>query len=259
MKDWEELADWYDRKQGDSGDFWHRTIIDPTVLRVLGDCKHKRVLDLGCGNGYLSRRLARDGAKVTAIDVSDRMILNAKAHDPKNLLGIEYVRSDATSLETIPSAEFDIVMANMSLMDIEDVASAIKEVSRVLKDGGRFVASICHPCFDVMTHSGWLAEDVSGGPQTIHRKVRGYRKAFVQEVPWNLGDRIMRTRSFHRPLNWYVRTLSSHGLMISSLEEPEPTNEYYEEKRRNPGGLDSAGLQEVPLHLVIEAVKPDKK
>jgi len=256
MEDWEGIADWYDGKQGDSGDLWHKTIIDPTLLRVIGECHGKEVLDLGCGNGYLSRRLAKDGAKVTAVDASARMIRNAKAHDPKDSFGIRYMCSDGGKLLGIPNAKFDLIIANMSLMDIEEAEGAIKEVSRVLKDGGRFVASICHPCFDIMSHSSWVSEEPPGGPQVVYRKVRGYREPFFEEVPWNLGrNQTTYTKSYHRPLSWYARTLSSHHLAITSLEEPEPTTEYYEEKRRNPGGLDSAGLPEVPLHLVIEAVK----
>jgi len=68
-------------------------------------------------------------------------------------------------------------------------------------------------------------------------------------------DRRMYTRSFHRPLNWYARILSSHGLAITALEEPEPTKEFIDEEQKKPGDLDGIGFLEVPLHLVIEAVK----
>ena len=256
MKDWEEIADWYDKKQGESGDLWHRTIIDPALLRVVGEPKGKLVLDLGCGNGYLSRKLAKNGAKVTAVDVSARMIMNAKAHDPTNSFGVRYVCCDANNLVGIPSEGFDLVVANMSLMDVEDAVGAVKEVSRVLRVGGRFVASICHPCFDIMSNSDWVVEGPPVKPQSVYRKVKGYRNPFFEEVPWILADgKTMRTKSFHRPLNWYVRTFNSCGLPITQVEEPEPTKDYFDEKRRNPGGLDSAGLLEVPMHLVIEAVK----
>jgi len=68
---WARMAVWYDAKQGDTGDFWHRTLIDPTFLRVVGDARGLRVLDLACGNGYLSRRFARAGAKVVAIEAAN--------------------------------------------------------------------------------------------------------------------------------------------------------------------------------------------
>jgi ubiquinone/menaquinone biosynthesis C-methylase UbiE len=256
LEDWNKLADWYDKRQGDSGDLWHRTLIDPTLLKVIGNCRGKEVLDLGCGNGYLSRRLAKLGAKVTAVDASPRMIRNAMAHDLRESFGIRYLRSDAGRLSGISGSRFDLAFANMSLMDIENAKGAIREVSRVLKRGGRFVASISHPCFDTMSSSGWVAEKTLGKPTLVYRKVKGYRKQFMEKVPWNLGeDRRRYTMSFHRPLNWYARTLYSNRMAITALEEPEPNREFVKEEQKKPGDLDGAGFLEVPLHLVIEAIK----
>ena len=95
LKNWEDISDWWDNKQGESGDLWHRSLIDPVLLKLIGDCRGKEILDLGCGNGYLARRLAREGARVTAIDSSLRMIKNAQARDPKNTLKITYIHTDA--------------------------------------------------------------------------------------------------------------------------------------------------------------------
>ena len=252
---WDELSDWYDRKQGETGDLWHRTLIDPGLLRVVGNCRGKDVLDLGCGNGYLSRSLAAQHARVTAVDGSSRMIKNAKARDRGS--GVRYLRSDAGDLKRLPDSEFDLVFANMSLMDMTDASAerAVGEVARVLRDGGKLVASICHPCFDVMSNSGWAAEKAFGGDALVYRKVRGYRKRFSEDVPWRMADGSKRyTISYHRPLSWYAGVLHSKGLAIIALEEPEPTNEFVE-KEREGGDLDGPGLLEVPLHLVIEAIK----
>jgi SAM-dependent methyltransferase len=251
---WDELSDWWDRKQGDQGDLWHSTLIDPALLKVMGDCRGKAVLDLGCGNGYLARRLARRGAKVTALDASPRMDKNAKARDDG--AGVTYVCSDANRMRGVSTAKFDLVFANMSLMDMVRPERAVAEVARVLKKRGRFVFSINHPCFDVMSNSSWVAESTLGGPPTISRRVRGYRKPFSEEVPWNLGDGSREyTTGYHRPLNWYARTLSANGLAITALEEPEPSREFIEKEQEKPGDLDGLGFLEVPLHLVFEAVK----
>ena len=256
VKGWEELADWYDKKQGNVGDLWHKTMIDPALLRVMGRCRGKEVLDLGCGNGYLSRRLAKKGAKVTAVDASPQMIRNAKAHDPKNSLAIRYVRADAGKLDGIPNSKFDLVFANMSMMDIENADDAIEEVGRILRRGGKFVMSINHPCFDVMSNSLWVAEKRIGRPPVVYRMVTGYRNLFFEDLPWNMGEnRRGYTRGFHRPLSWYVRILHSSGMAITALEEPKPTEEFVREEQKEPGDLDGSGFLEVPLHLVIEAVK----
>lgn len=251
MGNWDELSDWYDNKQGESGDLWHRVLIDPVLLKLIGDCKGKEILDLGCGNGYLARRFAREGARVTVIDSSLKMIKNAQARDPKDSLKINYIHTDANRLDMISDASLDLVFANMSLMDIEDAEGAIREVSRVLKGRkGRFVASISHPCFDNGPYSGWVMEKAAFEPRKIYRKIRAYRKPFSMNVPWKLENNERKfTQSFHRPLNWYARILSSNGLTITALEEPEPTEEFLENEE------DSAGFIEVPLHLVFEAIK----
>jgi len=256
LEDWDGLSDWYDKKQDETGDLWHRALIDPVLLRLIGDCRDKDVLDLGCGNGYLARRLARGGARVTAIDSSRRMIKNAQAHDRGNSLRIKYIQSDASRVDGIANASFDLVFANMSLMDMEDGEGAIREVSRTLRKGGRFVASISHPCFDIGSNSGWSVEKPAFEERKVYRRVRAYRAPFSENIPWRLEKNERKlTRAFHRPLHWYARVIRSNGLAITAMEEPEPTEEFLEKEREKEGDLDSAGFLEVPLHLVFEAIK----
>ena len=78
---WEEMAAWWDEQQGDEGDLWHRTLIDPTLFRVLGPVEGLHLLDLACGNGYIARKLARSGARVTAVDASAPIIKLAQARE----------------------------------------------------------------------------------------------------------------------------------------------------------------------------------
>ena len=75
---WDIMATWLDQKHQDEGDLWHRTLIDPSVFRLLGPVTGQRVLELACGNGYLAHKLARLGAEVTAVDASPALIALAK-------------------------------------------------------------------------------------------------------------------------------------------------------------------------------------
>ena len=214
------------------------------------------ILDLGCGNGYLARKFAKKGARITAVDSSPRMIRNAKAHDPKNVLQIRYLQSDASRLVGISNASFDLVFANMSLMDMANAKEVIREVSRVLKQGGRFVASICHPCFDNGSNSGWMMEKSIGEPAKVFRQIRAYRGVSPEKFPWRIGDRkFAYTVGYHRQLSWYTNALGSSLLGIIRMEEPMPMREFLDEESKNPADLDASGCLEVPLHLVFEAVK----
>src|SRR5207249_10408024 len=78
-----------------------------------------------------------------------------ESHEP---LGIEYRVADAARLEFLGDGSFDLVACNMALRDMEDAGAAISEVGRVLRRGGRFVASLSHPCFYEGLSSTWLIE-----------------------------------------------------------------------------------------------------
>ncbi|MSQ21696.1 MAG: methyltransferase domain-containing protein [Dehalococcoidia bacterium] len=124
---WDSLADWFDKKQGDEGDLWHRALINPTVLRVLEAVDGQRVEDLDCGNGALARQLARRGAEVTGIDASARMTTLAERREASNPLGIRYHTSGATQLSILGDASFEAVVCNMGLMDIPYAEGAMAE------------------------------------------------------------------------------------------------------------------------------------
>jgi ubiquinone/menaquinone biosynthesis C-methylase UbiE len=246
---WDQMAYWWDEKQGEEGDLWHRALIDPPLLRLAGEVSGMQVLDLGCGNGYLSRRFARQGAIVTAVDANAPLIELVSTREAKEPLGITYYVADAAHLEMLADGIFDLVICNMALMDIENAAGAIEEVSRVLKPRGRFVASISHPCFDKVNTSGWDIEYIYP-TTTIWRKMSRYREITVDDLPWlRVPGNVVNTRAFHRPLSWYVRTLRASGLVVAALEEPEPTEELLAKSEQGPW------IAEIPLHCLIEAWK----
>jgi SAM-dependent methyltransferase len=249
-KEWEALAEWWDDRFGDDGDLWHRTLIDPALLSLIGKVAGLHVLDLACGNGYLSRRFARQGARVTAIDASRPMLDRARAREEDSPLGIEYHLADAGNLTMVADGEIDLVVASMSLMDFEDGEAAIGEIGRVLHSGGRLVASILHPCFEA-PGAAWLIERVNWEVSTA-RKIPRYREPGRIEVPWHIHTdptRVTYTYSYHRPLSWYVKTLSAAGMALTAVEEPSPQPEMFEHSSQAPY------IAVIPLHLVFEALK----
>lgn len=246
---WAQVPHWWDEKQGDEGDLWHRALIDPPLLSLAGEVHGLHVLDLACGNGYLSRRFARQGATVTAVDANAPLIELIRTREEQEPLGISYHVADAAHLEMLADGIVDLAICNMALMDIEDAPGAIQEVSRVLKSRGRFVASISHPCFDKMNTSGWDIEHIYP-TTTIWRKMSHYREIAVDELPWlKAPGNVVNTLSYHRPMSWYFRTLRASGLLVASLEEPEPTEEFLANSKQGPW------IAEIPLHCVIEAWK----
>jgi len=248
---WDRLAAWRDRQMGEDGDLWHRAIIDPVLLDVLGPVRGLRVLDLACGNGYLTRRFARDGAaRSVGVDRSTRTLAFARRRERRLSTGAEFRQADSAHLVRFADGSFDRVVANMALMDLPDLDRTVREVGRVLAPDGHFVFSIGHPCFDLDDRSLWEIERRPyENPGTVWRKVSRYQEERVGRAPWRLPDgSFVYTRSYHRTLATYVRCLRAAGLALVRLEEPRPLPEAVAGSTQGPFLLD------VPLHLVGEAV-----
>jgi ubiquinone/menaquinone biosynthesis C-methylase UbiE len=254
---WDRLVRARDERIGERGDLWHRGLIDPSVRRLVGRVRGLRVLEIACGNGYLARSFASQGAaQVVGVDSSRVSIRLARAHERARPRGARFEVGDAAHLK-FPDGAFDLVVANMALMDIRDAAGAVREAARVLGPSGRFVFSIAHPCFDVDERSMWSVErsydDHGLYRDLVYRKVRNYRDERRTLVPWRVGPRtVLWTESFHRTLATYVRYLRRAGLAVTRVDEPAPDREMLSSSPQGPY------LREIPLHLVVEAVRREQ-
>jgi len=231
------------------GDINRKAVTGPAMLGMLGPVAGKRILDLGCGEGTNARILARRGAKVVGIDASREMIRLAREKEREEPLGIEYHVADAAQLPMLEDGSFDIVVAFMSLMDIPDLDGVLREVSRVLKKGGRFLFSITHPCFARFRDDlGWERDEEG---RRLYYKVDDYFDEGPKEFVFTLGcGRVtlpVTIINLHRPLTTYFRALHNAGLAVVRLEEPRPSPEalaHYPELE---------DLLRIPNFLLIEA------
>jgi 2-polyprenyl-3-methyl-5-hydroxy-6-metoxy-1,4-benzoquinol methylase len=238
-KEWNNAAEsWVDFvRQGK--DYFRDELNTPGMMRLIGNVKGLEVLDVACGEGYNTRILARRGANVTGIDLSRELIEHAKSQEKKEKLDIMYYVSDSAYLSRFPAKRFEVVTCFMALMDIEDYLGTISEIARVMKDNGRFIFSIIHPCFDYVAKSGEIERTA---------KYFGTRR---QRVPWRM-ERLLRpfeTTSFHRTLTDYSTALCNYGLLIRRLLEPKP--------RRN-GSAKFPILKQVhlrPHSIIFETIK----
>jgi 2-polyprenyl-3-methyl-5-hydroxy-6-metoxy-1,4-benzoquinol methylase len=122
------------------GDFAKRHLLNPVLLRMLGNLPGLRVLDAGCGNGYLSRMLAGHGAQVTGVEPGQSLFGFATEQEAAAPLGIRYVQADLCGLPDL-GAPFDTVVASMVLPAIPDWAGAMRPVCRCCGPAG----SSCSP------------------------------------------------------------------------------------------------------------------
>ncbi len=233
---YDEIALWYDEAIRVGPQALFHDLVVPPLLDLAGDLGGRRVCDLACGQGIVARRLAKLGADVVGVDVSEKLLDIARDRERAEPLGISYLRDDARSLGSIADAVFDGVACNLALVDIPDLDACLRSVARVLRPQGWFVFSITHPCF-LTPASRWVQEGTSG---TVRREVGGYfaegfwRSDYAEGVRGKVG-------SHHRTLSTYFGALAHAGLAVERLAEPRPTRRIVE---RFPG------YKEVPPFLV---------
>src|SRR5215472_9816185 len=131
---------------------------NPAFLAFVGDLRGRDVLDAGCGEGYNTRILARRGARMTGVDLSERMIELAREEESRNPLGIQYTRTSYADLGKFADASFDAVVSFMAMMDGPGFDVAMRESFRVLRPGGMLAFSISHPCF-LTKRSRWIRNE----------------------------------------------------------------------------------------------------
>lgn len=219
---WNENAGFWDDYMGDESNQFHREIIRPHTEKLMDIKAGQSILDIACGNGNFSRRLAEKGAYVVAIDYSFSMIERAKLRS--GLHHIDYKVMDATnfdSLMTLGNERFDSVVANMALMDIADIRPLMKALSFLLKDNGIFIFSITHPCFQSPNmRKVYEVEDMNGSLQSKN-SIQIFN--YLTSQPYKaIGIKGQPTPHymFHRPLSYYLNLAFQHHLVLDGIEEP---------------------------------------
>lgn len=148
---WEANADYWDAKMGDASNSFHRNLVRPNTEKLLEITAGDFVLDIACGNGNFSQRLAQNGARVVAFDYSKKMIEHAKRRRADVFDNVEFYVCDATDYNQLMQLKkdkpFDKAVSNMAIMDISDIAPLFKAIYNMLSNTGVFVFSAHHPCF----------------------------------------------------------------------------------------------------------------
>ncbi|MEO8607985.1 MAG: class I SAM-dependent methyltransferase [Chloroflexota bacterium] len=221
---WDTNAAAWDKRIGGGGG-WQTTLIAPTVERMLKIQSGERVLDIACGNGQFSRRLADLGASVVASDFSPNLIELAKGRTTEHTDRISYHVVDATNeaqlmaLAGTENRRFDAAVCNNALMDMPAIEPLFRSVAKLLKPDGRFVFSIMHPCFNGLSIA--MQPELADYDQepTYAIKVSRYLSAKVTKG-LAISDQPLQQYYWHRPLHSLFNSAFSSGLVLDRLEEP---------------------------------------
>lgn len=234
---WETHADWWIDEFTDGVDPEYVEQIMPLAAAELAGAE--RVLDIGCGDGQISRLAASLGSIVVGVDPTWNCVRVAEERGG----GASFARSGAAALPFADSA-FDTAVACLVFEHIDDVDGAIAEVGRVLRPGGRFCFFLNHPILQA-PGSAWVDDHMVDPPEQYWR-LGPYldETVTVEEVQKDVWIRFI-----HRPMSRYVNVLAAHGLTIERMSEPAPPPGFLAQA---PGYAASAAF---PRLLYIRLVK----
>ena len=178
----------------------------PAMLALAGEVAGRRILDAGCGSGPLFAALRDRGAVVSGFDASSGMLELARRRLGD---GADLRVADLGGPLPYPGGTFDDVVASLVLHYLEDWGPALAELRRVLKPGGRLIASVDHPFAVTLMH------------REAGRKA-DYFSTTSWTDEWTMGGRSALMSIWHRPLHAMVDAFSGAGFRVTAISEPDP-------------------------------------
>ncbi|MEM7151589.1 MAG: class I SAM-dependent methyltransferase [Myxococcota bacterium] len=143
----------------DEVDFGDPLFPTESDLKVLGDVAGKRVVELGSGGCNCGIALAKQGARVTCLDISAEQLRIGRAHADAAGVHIETVEAGAHEVSRFGPAAFDLAIAIASLNYVPDLDEVFLRVFEALAPGGRFVFSVPHPFMNAFEASVLSPQD----------------------------------------------------------------------------------------------------
>jgi ubiquinone/menaquinone biosynthesis C-methylase UbiE len=201
----------------------------PAVVAMVGPVAGLRILDVGCGPGlYAGELVARGARKVLGIDASAEMVRLAS----ERVTGpVEFRTHDVSeSLDWLDDGSFDLAIMALVIHHLEDRRSALREINRVLRSGGRLVVSTHHPTSD------WIR--LGGSYFTVEQVTERWSRGWLVSY-------------WRQPLEATCAEFTDAGFLIEAVREPTPSEAF---RRRDPDAAER--LSNEPGFIVFGLVKP---
>lgn len=252
---WDENAEVW-TKLGRAGyDIYRDKVNTPVFFGMLPEVQGLCGLDIGCGEGHNTRLLAKRGAAMTAVDISETFIGQAQQVESESPLAIRYQLANAHRL---PFADetFDFATSFMCLMDMPEPERALREAYRVIQRGGFLQFSITHPCFQTPLWN-WISDENVNKLGVICGEYFDQKPGRIAEwifgaVPSELKETLRQFRIpiFDRTLSEWMNALIDAGFRIERLTEPRADEKTAAECPR------VADTRKVAYFLTVRCRKP---
>lgn len=241
-----EIGVWYKKTVGIEGSYYHQNVILPNTLRLIDLKIGEKILDFGCGQGVLGRKIENE---YLGVDLSVDLIKEAKNLDKNKKHN--YVIGDVCKDLKIYGS-FDKGAMVLALQNVKKPFGVIKNFSKLLKVGGKLVLVLNHPAFRIPKHSDWIVKD-----NLQLRSVDSYMSPLeipIESSPFhNRNNQI--SYSYHYPLSAFSEMLFDNGFLIETIEEWISPKKSFGGKAK----IEDRARAEIPLFLAIKAIKNGQK
>jgi len=252
---WDANAEVWDTRMGDEGNDFFNVLCWPVIASFLEAQPDQHILDIACGNGLTSRKLAELGATVTAFDFSTELIKLANSRpNPDSRITYHVIdATDESALLALGEHTFDSALCNMALFDMADIEPLFRALPKLLKPDGVFVFSLTHPAFNNAS-SMHVAEEIDyeGEIKTLYSvKISRYITPY-QAKGLALRNQPKPQMYFERPLQYYFNLGFQNGFVLDGFAERAFPPEHPQTFPLGWGG----NFSEIPPVLIARLRRP---
>ena len=203
--EWDAIAATRERQIADGFDHSATEVLAPAILKLLP--RVDRLVDVGCGTGWLTVLAARKAGRVVGVDASLRSIeLAMRSHSRKN---VAYIHAEFGQFVRANHGAFGAAFANMTLSTVAGLLRLLRAVHSALAPGGVFVFTVPHPCF---WPTYWGYSNASWFEYGMEAAIEASFKIGAEKTSYV-------TTHFHRPLQTYIEALRQTSFTLDSLRE----------------------------------------
>jgi len=189
-------------------------------LRLVGDVKGKRVLELGCGNAHASIAFAKQGATAIAIDASAAQLANGRRHADAEETKVEFHQCDVADLAFLRADSIDVVFSAYTLGEVDDINRVFRQVHRVLRHHAIFVFSYRHPFAALTGRDAPIGGPSAGGTAALPLGNLVVTRSYFEADPVTLDVDGHPVTTYPRTIGEVFAALGRAGFDVDAIIEP---------------------------------------